>query len=80
MIGMIDMMGWDETSMTSRYVFKVEDKTFGNILKTVDPALEHVPFSGMPFVFEDFRQILPVISGGTRADIIDQYVNRSTLL
>lgn len=65
-------MGWDKTFMISRYVFKVEEKTSGNILKTVDPALEHVPFGCTLFVFDkDFR--------GTRADIIDQYINHSTL-
>ena len=37
--------------MMSRYVYETVDRTFRDIMKTVDPKLEHVPFGGKLMIF-----------------------------
>ena len=39
--------------MMSRYVYETVDRTFKDIMKTVDPKLEHVPCEGKLIIFSD---------------------------
>ena len=69
---------WDEAPMMSRYVYETVDRTFRDIMKTVDPKLEHVPFGGKLMIFSgDFRQMLPVVRHGNSESIISQCINKS---
>ncbi|XP_021750714.1 ATP-dependent DNA helicase PIF1-like [Chenopodium quinoa] len=65
---------WDEATMTHRHAYEAIDRSLRD-LTGVD-----VPFGGKVVVFgEDFRQILPVVPKGTKAQTIDACLVRSTL-
>jgi len=71
---------WDEAPMTHRYCFEALDRTLKDIMRFKDPDSFNKPFGGKVVVFGgDFRQILPVIPGGTRQDIILSTINASYL-
>ncbi|KAF3636562.1 hypothetical protein FXO38_24089 [Capsicum annuum] len=71
---------WDEAPMTNKFCFEAVDRTLRDILRVKYENNSDKPFGGLTVVFgEDFRQILPVISKGTRADIIDASLNSSYL-
>ncbi|XP_047087140.1 uncharacterized protein LOC124698742 [Lolium rigidum] len=62
---------WDEAPMTHRHCFETLDRTLRDILGQSNPEAATVPFGGVPVVLGgDFRQILPVIEGGSRAQIV----------
>jgi hypothetical protein len=63
---------WDEALMTGRKCFEALDRTLRDVLSVDDPLLADVPFGGKVIVLGgDLRQILPVIEGGSRPQIID---------
>ncbi|XP_021747710.1 ATP-dependent DNA helicase PIF1-like [Chenopodium quinoa] len=65
---------WDEATMTHRHAYEAIDRSLRD-LTGVD-----VPFGGKVVVFGgDFRQILPVVPKGTKAQTIDACLVRSTL-
>ncbi|XP_028753423.1 uncharacterized protein LOC114713014, partial [Neltuma alba] len=65
---------WDEAPMVRRYCIEAVDRTFKDIMKC-----DH-PFGGKCVVMGgDFRQILPVVPKGGRADIVDASINSSEL-
>jgi len=67
---------WDEAPMTNKYCFEALDKTLQDLRSNYEQ-----PFGGMTIVLRgDFRQILPVIPTGTKADIINATINNSYLL
>ncbi|XP_018480006.1 uncharacterized protein LOC108851076 [Raphanus sativus] len=58
---------WDEAPMMSKHCFEALDRSICDIMETTDET----PFGGKVVVFGgDFRQILPVIPRGNRADIV----------
>ncbi|XP_074355736.1 uncharacterized protein LOC141695387 [Apium graveolens] len=62
---------WDEVPMQHRYAFECLDRSLKDIMKAVDPECYAMPFGGITVVLGgDFRQILPVITYGDRADIV----------
>ena len=71
---------WDEAPMQHRYAFECVDRTLRDIMKSVDPKNFHLPFGGITVILGgDFRQILPVISLGSRADIVSASITRSRI-
>ncbi|CAH9106093.1 unnamed protein product, partial [Cuscuta epithymum] len=69
---------WDEAPMTHKYCFEALDRSLRDILRVVDPLNTDKPFGGKTIVFGgDFRQILPVITKGTRQDIVNATINSS---
>ncbi|XP_074361953.1 uncharacterized protein LOC141702153 [Apium graveolens] len=71
---------WDEAPMTHKYCFEALDKTLRDLLSTRYADSRTKPFGGLTVVCGgDFRQILPVIPQGERADIIDASLNSSYL-
>ncbi|XP_021721999.1 ATP-dependent DNA helicase PIF2-like [Chenopodium quinoa] len=65
---------WDEATMTHRHAYEAIDRSLRD-LTGVD-----VPFGGKVVVFGgDFRQVLPVVPKGTKAQTIDACLVRSTL-
>ncbi|KAM0831552.1 hypothetical protein ACQ4PT_065453 [Festuca glaucescens] len=71
---------WDEALMTSRKCFEALDRTLRDVLSVDDPLLADVPFGGKVVVLGgDLRQILPVIEGGSRPQIIDAAITQSPL-
>ena len=61
----VDLIIWDEVVMCNRYCIEALDRTLRDIMKTDER------FGGKCVLFSgDFRQILPVISGGSRAQVV----------
>lgn len=66
---------WDEASMTKRQTVEALDKSMRDIMDRPE-----LPFGGKTIVFGgDFRQVLPVVRKGTRAQIVDASLRRSQL-
>lgn len=64
----------DEAPMTHRCAFEAVDRTLRDI-RYID-----APFGGIPTMLcGDFRQILPVVRNGTRANIVDASLKHSYL-
>jgi hypothetical protein len=71
---------WDEAPMTHRHCFETLDRTLRDILKQANPIAATTPFGGIPVVLGgDFRQILPVIEGGSRSEIVSATITNSPL-
>ncbi|XP_010480870.1 PREDICTED: ATP-dependent DNA helicase PIF1-like [Camelina sativa] len=67
---------WDEAPMMSKYCFESLDRSFSDIIGDV----ENKVFAGKVVVFGgDFRQVLPVINGAGRAEIVLSALNSSYL-
>ncbi|XP_062217838.1 uncharacterized protein LOC133918105 [Phragmites australis] len=71
LISKASLVLWDEAPMTHRRYFEALDRTMRDILSADNPSLAAVPFGGKLIVLGgDFRQVLPVITGGTKSDIV----------
>ncbi|XP_057426381.1 uncharacterized protein LOC130719785 [Lotus japonicus] len=71
---------WDEAPMVSRYAFEALDRTLRDIMRFCNPDSFDKPFGGKVVVLGgDFRQILPVIPKGSRAEIVTATINSSRL-
>jgi hypothetical protein len=69
-----DLVIWDEAPMQSRHIHEAVDRTFQDVRSS------DRPFGGLCVVFGgDFKQILPVIIKGNRAQIVGISMQRSTL-
>ncbi|XP_066363911.1 ATP-dependent DNA helicase PIF1-like [Miscanthus floridulus] len=65
---------WDEVAMTKRQCIETLDKSLHDIMEC------GLPFGGKVMVFGgDFRQVLPVVTRGTRAQVTDATLQRSYL-
>lgn len=71
---------WDEAPMQHRYGFEAVDRSFRDIMSSVDPKRKNLPFGGITVVFGgDFRQILPVIPKASRSEVVNASLNQSRL-
>jgi hypothetical protein len=71
---------WDEAPMTHQHCFKALDELLKELMGRDTPRLRDVPFGGKIILFGgDFRQILPVVRRGARAQIVDASIKRSYL-
>ncbi|KAL7601903.1 hypothetical protein Lser_V15G26956 [Lactuca serriola] len=71
---------WDEAPMVHKHAFEALDRTLKDILKCVNPTNSNIPFGGKVIVFGgDFRQILPVVPGGSRQNIVNASLSSSYL-
>ncbi|XP_037457313.1 uncharacterized protein LOC119328431 isoform X1 [Triticum dicoccoides] len=71
---------WDEALMTHRKCFEAVDRTLRDVLSVGNPDLADVPFGGIVMVLGgDLRQILLVVEGGTRPQIVDAAITNSPL-
>ncbi|XP_013721365.1 uncharacterized protein LOC106425188 [Brassica napus] len=62
---------WDETPMTHKNAFEALDKTLKDIVSRKNPNAMDQNFGGKTVLLDgDFRQILPVIPQGNRADTV----------
>ncbi|CAN6989695.1 unnamed protein product, partial [Brassica rapa subsp. trilocularis] len=76
LISRASLIIWDEAPMMSKHCFEALDRSLCDIMKTTDER----PFGGKVVVFGgDFRQILPVIPKGNRAEIVTASLNSSYL-
>ena len=71
---------WDEALMTNRRAFEALDRSLRDIQSAHFPDASSIPFGGKVVVLGgDVRQILPVIEGGTKAQIISSAIFNSPL-
>ena len=71
---------WDEAPMTHRFCFEALDRTLRDLLSADEPSNAAKPFGGMPILLGgDFRQVLPVIQGADRCQILNASLIRSPL-
>ena len=64
--------------MAHKYCFEALDRTLNDIISGM--TKENAVFGGKVILFGgDFRQILPVIPGGSRSDIVNSTINASYL-
>lgn len=69
-----DAVIYDECLMTHRHCFEALDRTFQDLRDCCKP------FGGITMIFGgDFQQILPVVSQGSRADIVAACLRKSYL-
>ncbi|KAL4396289.1 hypothetical protein AHAS_Ahas01G0077000 [Arachis hypogaea] len=63
---------WDETFMVHRYSVEAIDKSLRDIMSSTDNNNANLPLGGKVVVFcGNFRQILSVIIGGGRTEIVN---------
>ena len=71
---------WDEAPMTHRHCYEAFDRTLRDICRPDINAPSEQVFGGKVVLFGgDFRQILPVITNGTRHDVVHATINSSYL-
>ena len=71
---------WDEAPMVHRHCFEALDRSLKDIMNPHIPNSAELPFGGKTIVFGgDFRQILPVVPGGSRSDIVFASISSSYL-
>ncbi len=68
----IGLIIWDEAPMGHKYAFEALDRTFRDVMCSIDSGLENVLFSGKVILLGgDFRQVLPVVPRGGRYEIVN---------
>jgi ATP-dependent DNA helicase PIF1 len=66
--------------MINKFAFEALNRTLQDIMSSIDPKNSYRLFGGKTVVFGgDFRQILPVVPRGSRADIVHATINSSHL-
>jgi len=74
LLRMASLIIWDEVAMTKRQAVETLDRSLQDIMES------SLPFGGKVMVFGgDFRQVLPVVTRGTRAQITEATLQRSYL-
>ncbi|XP_058765892.1 uncharacterized protein LOC131639412 [Vicia villosa] len=67
---------WDEAPMAHKYCFETLDRTLKDVMSNYGNS--DTIFGGKVVIFGgDFRQILPVVPGGSRSDIVHSTINAS---
>ncbi|KAK1612070.1 hypothetical protein QYE76_035743 [Lolium multiflorum] len=80
LIEAVSLIIWDEALMTHRKCFEALDRSLRDVLSANDPLLADEPFGGKVVVLGgDLRQILPVVEGGTRSQVVDAAITNSLL-
>ncbi|XP_076905356.1 uncharacterized protein LOC143561097 [Bidens hawaiensis] len=63
---------WDEDPMIHKHAFEALDRTMTDVLTPNTSINSGIPFGGKVIVFGgDFRQVLPVITNGSRQQIVN---------
>ncbi|XP_026459694.1 uncharacterized protein LOC113360399 [Papaver somniferum] len=71
---------WDEAPMVHRHAFEAVNKTMIDIMSTDGDVTNTPPFGGKTVVLGgDFTKILPVVTKGSREQIVDASISRSPL-
>ena len=77
---MTSLIVWDEAPMNNRCCFEALDRSLRDVLTNGNDLPNDKPFGGKSILLGgDFRQILPVIPGGTKEDIVHASLCNSVL-
>ncbi|CAN7129321.1 unnamed protein product, partial [Brassica rapa subsp. narinosa] len=75
-----DLIIWDEAPMTHKHAFEALDKTLKDIMSMKNPHAKDQTFGGKTVLLGgDFRQTLPVVPQGSRADTVLASISHSYL-
>ncbi|RIA04789.1 hypothetical protein BRARA_K00943 [Brassica rapa] len=75
-----DLIIWDEAPMMHKHAFEALDKTLKDIMSMKTPHAKDQTFGGKTGLLgSDFRQILPVVPQGSRADTVVASISHSYL-
>ncbi|GKC40094.1 uncharacterized protein Tco_1052478 [Tanacetum coccineum] len=81
LIKVAELIIWDEAPLRHRHAFEAVDRTFWDICKDHVRGGHNKVFGGKVVVLGgDFRQILPVVTNGTRFDVVTSAVNKSDII
>jgi ATP-dependent DNA helicase PIF1 len=80
LIHMCKLVIWDEAPMTHRHCYEAFDRTLRDIIRTDTFEASEQVFGGKVVLFGgDFRQKLPVVTNGSRHDVVHASINSSYL-
>ncbi|GAU51410.1 hypothetical protein TSUD_413210 [Trifolium subterraneum] len=80
LLSMTSLIIWDEAPMINKFAFEAFERTLRDVMGDIDKKNANLLFGGKTVVFGgDFRQILPVVPKGSRADIVNATINSSYL-
>lgn len=80
LIEVTNLVIWDEALMTDRKAFEALDRSFRDIEKAHNLAAASIPFGGKVVVLgRDLRQILPVVEGGSKIEVLNSTITNSRL-
>jgi ATP-dependent DNA helicase PIF1 len=80
LFGMASLIIWDEAPMMNRLAFESFERTMRDVMNKIVFGASKLPFGGKTVVLGgDFRQILPVVPKGGRADVVHATINSSSL-
>jgi len=80
LIEVTSLIIWDEALMTNRKAFEAVDRSLRDIQSAHCPDASSIPFGGKVVVLGgDLRQILPVVEGGSRAQVVHATIVNSPL-
>ncbi|XP_076903339.1 uncharacterized protein LOC143558377 [Bidens hawaiensis] len=69
---------WDEAPMIHKHAFEALDRTLNDVMHVDSGNSSEAVFGGKVVVFGgDFRQILPVVTNGTRSECVNACINSS---
>ncbi|XP_076908312.1 uncharacterized protein LOC143565126 [Bidens hawaiensis] len=69
---------WDEAPMIHKHDFEALDRTLNDVMNGDSANISEALFGGKVVVFGgDFRQILPVVTNGTRSECVNACINSS---
>ncbi|XP_076933054.1 uncharacterized protein LOC143598819 [Bidens hawaiensis] len=69
---------WDEAPMIHKHAFEALDRTLNDVMNGDSANTSEALFGGKVVVFGgDFRQILPVVTNGTRSECVNACINSS---
>ncbi|KAL4573439.1 hypothetical protein LXL04_020245 [Taraxacum kok-saghyz] len=81
LINIAELIIWDEAPLQHRHGFEAIDRTFRDVYRYHLPDAENKIFGGKVVVLGgDFRQILPIITHGSRGEIVNASINMSQIL
>jgi ATP-dependent DNA helicase PIF1 len=81
LIQLSSLIIWDEALMTSRTALEALDRTLQDLLSTSESQNKNISFGGKTVVLGgDLRYILPIVEGGSRAEIVNVAIVNSHLL
>ncbi|GJY22279.1 putative DNA helicase [Tanacetum coccineum] len=81
LIKVVELIIWDEAPLQHQHAFEAVDHTFRDICKDHVCCGHNKVFGGKVVVLGgDFRQILLVITNGTRFDVVTSAVNKSDVI
>lgn len=71
---------WDEALMTHHHAFEALDRTFRDLISCKTEGADSLVFGGKAVVLGgDLLQILPVVEGGSRAEVVNAVIVNSPL-